>query len=483
VNSKNDRNWQLHCLPTRHQAEPVAQCPAVAHVLALILCIACSRVADAEQPNIVVIFADDLGYGDLGCYGHPSIRTPNLDRMAAEGLRFTDFYSAAEVCTPSRAALLTGRYAIRSGMCETPGARRVLFPNSQGGLPPDEITLAEALKAHSYATAHIGKWHLGIHQGGRPRDQGFDTSFGLPYSNDMDGRPGLPRGSSQSAMPPADGWNVPLIRDGEIVERPADQSTLTRRYTEEAVKFIRAKKDGPFFLYLAHTMPHVPLFASPQFKGKSPRGIYGAVVEEIDWSTGEILRALRSEGLAEKTLVLFTSDNGPWLTQRAQGGSAGLLRDGKGSTWEGGMRVVGIAWMPGRIRPGIVRQPASTLDVFPTALALAGTSPPEGVAIDGRDISPVLFEQKTLPATPFFYYRGDQIYACRLGKWKAHFRTQAGYGQPQPELHDPPLLFNLPRDPSESFNVAAAQPEVIAEIREAVEKHRAAMVPGAPQLK
>jgi arylsulfatase A len=204
----------------------------IASAFAVIFGILAGPSPAAEKPNIVIIFADDLGYGDLGCYGHPSIRTPHLDRMAAEGLRFTDFYSAAEVCTPSRAALLTGRYPIRSGMC---GNRRVLFPNSKGGLPPSEITLAEVLKQNGYATAHIGKWHLGIHEGSRPLDQGFDCSFGLPYSNDMDARKDLPRGSTNSPEPPADGWNVPLIRNGDVMEQPADQTTLTKRYTEEAL--------------------------------------------------------------------------------------------------------------------------------------------------------------------------------------------------------------------------------------------------------
>ncbi len=435
--------------------------------------------AAGRPPNIIILFADDLGYGDLGCYGHPSIRTPHLDRMAAEGLRFTDFYSAAEVCTPSRAALLTGRYPIRSGMC---GNRRVLFPNSKGGLPPSEITLAEVLKQNGYATAHIGKWHLGIHEGSRPLDQGFDCSFGLPYSNDMDARKDLPRGSTNSPEPPADGWNVPLIRNGDVMEQPADQTTLTKRYTEEALKFIRDNKQQPFFLYLAHTMPHVPLFASPDFSGKSPRGIYGDVVEELDWSVGQVLDGLLAEGLAQDTLVIFTSDNGPWLTQGAQGGSAGLLRDGKGSTWEGGMRVPGIAWMPGRIEPGITSQPARTLDIFPTALALAGVTPADSAAIDGRDISPLLFHRKELPARPFFYYRGDQLFACRLADWKVHFRTQPGYGQAKVETHDPPLLFHLARDPSERFNVADKHANVLAEIRAAVEKHQAAVVAGAPQL-
>ncbi len=447
-------------------------------LLASLLCLSWS--AQATPANVIVIFADDLGYGDLGCYGSPVLRTPNLDRMSAEGLRFTDFYSAAEVCTPSRAALLTGRLPIRSGMC---GNRRVLFANSAGGLPAEEITIAEALKRKGYATMHIGKWHLGIHEGSRPLDQGFDHSFGLPYSNDMDGRPDLPKGSSGSPNPPHDGWNVALLRDGQIVEQPADQTTLTKRYTEEAVKFITEKKRGPFFLYMPHTFPHVPMFASPDFKGKSRAGIFGDAVEELDWSVGKVLDTLRKEGIAENTLVFFTSDNGPWLIMGDQGGSAGLLKDGKGSTWEGGMRVPGIAWMPGRIKPGVTTQLASTMDLLPTALALAEASAPKEVTLDGTDLAPLLFESKPMPARPYFYYRGDQLFACRLGDWKAHFQTQTGYGQPKPESHEPPLLFHLGRDPSEKRNVASGHANVLAEIHEAVKKHQERVVPGAPQLK
>jgi arylsulfatase A-like enzyme len=451
--------------------------PHPLHLTLLLLAITSSLFA--AKPNVVIIFADDLGYGDLGCYGSPTIRTPHLDRMAAEGLRFTDFYSASEVCTPSRAALLTGRYPIRSGMC---GNRRVLFPNSEGGLPPAEITIAEALKEQGYATAHIGKWHLGIHQGSRPLDQGFDHSFGLPYSNDMDARAGLPKGATGSPNPPADGWNVALLRDGQVVEQPADQTTLTRRYTEEAVKFIAEKKGGPFLLYFAHTFPHVPLFASPAFKGKSRAGIYGDAVEELDWSVGQVLAALRKEGVAENTLVFFTSDNGPWLIMGNQGGSAGLLKDGKGSTWEGGMRVPGIAWMPGRIKPGVTSAMVDATDLLPTALALAGASRPAGVALDGTDLAPLLFASKPLPERPFFYYRGDQLFACRLGEWKAHFKTQTGYGQPKSEPHAPPLLFHLGFDPSEKRNVAAAHPEILAQIDAAVKAHQSRVVPGVPQL-
>ena len=435
--------------------------------------------APPSKANVIVIFADDLGYGDLGCYGSPTIRTPHLDRMAAEGLRFTDFYSAAEVCTPSRAALLTGRYPIRSGMC---GSRRVLFPNSKGGLPPEEITIAEALRDQGYGTAHIGKWHLGIHEGSRPLEQGFQHSFGLPYSNDMDARLDLPRGATGSPNPPQDGWNVPLIRDGKIIEQPADQTTLTKRYTEEAVKFIREQKDGSFFLYFAHTFPHVPMFASPAFKGKSRAGIYGDAVEELDWSVGQVLGALRTEGIAERTLVVFTSDNGPWLIMGDQGGSAGLLRDGKGSTWEGGMRVPGIAWMPGHIKPGVTSQLAGTIDLLPTALALSGAKVSDKVTLDGVDLASLLFQNTPLAPRPYFYYRGDQLFACRLGEWKAHFKTQTGYGAAKAEEHDPPQLFHLGSDPSEKRNVAAAHVDVIAQIQEAVKLHQSSIVPGKPQL-
>jgi arylsulfatase A-like enzyme len=447
--------------------------------LPFLLALIAATAALGAPANIVIILTDDQGYGDLGCYGSPSIRTPHLDRMASEGVRFTDFYSGAEVCTPSRAALLTGRYPVRSGMA---GKRRVLFPDSKGGLPANERTLAEVLKARGYATAHIGKWHLGIHPGARPQDRGFDLSFGLPYSNDMDPRAGIGPAQRHSPTPPADGWDVPLLRNGEVVERPADQATLTRRYTDEAVRFVTASRDRPFFLYLAHTMPHTPLFASPAFRGRSQRGLYGDTIEELDGSTGEILAALRRAGLAENTFVFFTSDNGPWLIEGLQGGSAGPLREGKGSTWEGGMRVPGLAWMPGRIRPAVSSAPASALDLFPTVLELAGAPVPAGVALDGLDLTAHLTTGAPLPERPLMFYRGTELFACRLGEWKAHYRTQGGFDDPQPRTHTPPLLYRLPHDPGERHDLAAAHPDVLDRLAAAVAAHRATVRPVAAQI-
>ena len=414
----------------------------------------------AEQPNIILIFCDDLGYGDLGVYGHPTIRTPHLDRMAHEGMRLTDFYSAASVCTPSRAALMTGRYPVRSGMCSD--RRRVLFPNSKGGLPSEERTMAETLKAEGYATAAVGKWHLGHLPEYLPTRHGFDHYFGIPYSNDMDLLPDSPRGAAKSLEPQVEWWNVPLMRDEAVVEQPAQQKTLTRRYTREALSFIETERQEPFFLYLAHSMPHVPLFTSKAFEQRSLRGLYGDVIEEIDWSVGQILNALREKGLAENTLVFFTSDNGPWLTQGPAGGSAGLLHEGKGSTWEGGMREPALAWWPGKIPAGKVSSElACTLDLYPTFLALAGGEAKQQAILDGYDMAPILFHRQASRRPHFAFYRGTRLFALRMGAYKAHFMTKSAYGSDPVVEHETPLVFHLQVDPSERFDLAKDRPELV----------------------
>ena len=428
----------------------------------------------AAAPNFVIIFCDDLGYGDLGCYGNPTIRTPRLDQMAAEGMRFTQFYSAAPVCTPSRAALLTGRLPIRSGMASD--ERRVLFPDSSGGLPAEEVTLAEALKAQGYATACVGKWHLGHLPQFLPTRNGFDSYFGIPYSNDM-----LPSAAKPHYQ------KLPLMRDEEVVETEPDQATLTERYTEEALALVdRWTADGakkPFFLYLAHTMPHVPLYASSRFTGISSRGLYGDVVETIDWSTGQILDHLRDAGVAENTLVLFTSDNGPWLIQNQNGGTAGLLFEGKGSTWEGGMREPCLAWWPGHVPANQVSQTlSSTLDLLPTFLSLAAAPMPQGRTLDGYDLAPVLLGQKAAPREVMYYYRDERLFAVRKGPWKAHFKTQPAYNDPVVTSHDPALLYNLDIDPSERFDVAKQHPKIVAELTRLAQEFDARVERGQPQL-
>ena len=449
-------------LPTMRRQGSTDVLWAVA-ILALILLLPIPLQAAERPPNLVVLFADDLGYGDIGCYGHPTIRTPELDRMAAEGMRFTQFYAAASVCTPSRAALLTGRLPIRSGMCAD--KVRVLVPSSSGGLPEREITIAEALRTRGYATTCIGKWHLGHLPRYLPTRHGFDSYLGIPYSNDM--------------------TPTVLIRNEEVIENPADQVTLTPRYTGEAIRFIEQNRDRPFFLYLPYTFPHTPLFASEGFKGRSDRGLYGDVVEEIDWSVGRILTTLRDLGLAERTLVIFTSDNGPWLTQKQDGGSAGLLRDGKRTTFEGGMRVPAIAWWPGKIETGVTSYAlASTMDIFTTGIKLAGAEPPSGRIIDGKNLTPVLFGTGPCERELLFYYRGTRLMAVRKGPWKAHLVTQGGLTRDADPVvvHDPPLLHQLEHDPSEQYDVADDHPEVIADILREVARHRAMLKPAASQL-
>jgi arylsulfatase A len=451
-------------------------------VFLLSLSVFAAGLSRAEtKPNIVIILADDLGYGDLGCYGNPSIRTPNLDRMAAEGLRFTEFYSGACLCTPSRAALLTGRLALRSGMAGS-HERHVIYPENTGGLPQTEISIPRALKTKGYATAAIGKWHLGHHPESVATSHGFDSFYGLPYSNDSDPIDKKLRAKEiDSQTPDWHSFTVPLIRGTNIIERPADQTKLTKNYTEEAIRFIKENKKKPFFLYFAHTFPHVPLFTSPAFKGKSLRGLYGDAVEEVDWSVGEVLKTLKDEKLDKNTLVLFTSDNGPWIVRKLNGGSAGLFRDGKGGTWEGGYRVPAIARWPGKIKPGLTHEMASALDLYKTCLNLAGAEIPKDRPLDGFDMAPILFGNGKSQRDEQFYYFCADVYAVRKGNYKAHFVTHDGYSKLPEEKHEPGLLFDVRNDPSERFNIAADHPEIVADLKKAFEKHRAEVTPGKAQ--
>ena len=446
-----------------------------------------TEVVPTGPPNVIIIFADDLGYGDLGVYGHPTIRTPTLDRMAAEGQKWTNFYAGASVCTPSRAALLTGRLPVRSGM--TSRERRVLFPNSKYGLPPEEVTLATQLKRAGYATACVGKWHLGAKKPYLPTNHGFDSYYGILYSNDMDVHPDSTAGVGYRefwdtpAAKHVASFRVPLLRGTEIIERPADQRTITRRYTDESIRFIQENSDAPFFLYLAHNLPHIPLFASAEFEGRSERGLYGDVVEEIDHGIGRILESLEAESILDNTVVVFTSDNGPWLEFGPDGGSAGLLRGGKGTTYEGGMREPCIVYAPGRIEPAVITGLGTTMDLFTTFSALAGVPAPSDRAIDGVDLSETFFGGNPSPRERVFYYRGDELYAVRTGAYKMHLVTEGDFGREPRRVHDPPLLYNLSVDPSERHDLVESHPEVLARLRAIATSHSAKMVKGKDLLK
>jgi arylsulfatase A len=408
--------------------------------------------AAPKPPNIVFILCDDLGYGDLGSYGS-RIHTPNLDRMAAEGVRFTNFCSADPVCSPSRAALLTGRYPTRVGV------PRVLFPQDQGGLNLDETTMANMLKARQYKTMCIGKWHLGRPEQYLPTHRGFDEYFGIPYSNDMNPRV--------------------LLHNTEILEQTADLNTLTPRYTEQAVKFIEDSKSEPFFLYMPHTYPHIPLGASSRFRGKSEEGLYGDVIQELDWSVGEVLKALKKNGLESNTLVMFSSDNGPWYQ-----GSPGKLRGRKNTTYEGGVREPFIARWPGKIRPGRVSNAlASMLDIFPTVAKLCGGKLPEK-PLDGIDVWPLLTgQQQSIERPPLLYFDNWDLQCARSMNWKLHIArhntaayTPAPPGGRHSYLLPRPELYNLANDPDESYDVAAANPQIVADIMAKI----TAMIPSFP---
>jgi arylsulfatase len=439
----------------------------------------------AETPNVVIILADDLGYNDLGCFGSKTIRTPNLDRMAAEGTRLTDFYVAQAVCSASRAALMTGCYPNRVSM------QGALNHTSREGIPPDEVLLPELLKGRGYATAAFGKWHLGTAEMFHPLKHGFDEFWGIPYSNDNSKyHPSL-----AAEMPP-----LPLYEDERVVGLDPDQSLFTRRITEKSVSFIRRHKDKPFLLYVPHVMPHVPIFASDRFRDRSGKGLYADVVEELDWSVGLILETLKQSGIDERTLVIFFSDNGPFLSYGDHAGSAAPLREGKLTTFEGGVRVPCIARWPGRIPAGrVCGEPLMEIDLLPTLAQLTNADLPER-KLDGRDIAPVLLgaEGAASPHEALVFYAGNDLEAVRAGQWKLHFAHSyisvdgtpgtggkpANFGKIQPKAitqsgiegiasrhgyrvaQTELALFNLRQDPGETTNVAEAHPEVVERLKQ-----------------
>lgn len=409
------------------------------------------------KPNIIIFFTDDQGYADVGSFGAVGFETPHLDKLAKEGMRFTDFYVPATVCTPSRAGLLTGRYPKRANLHEA-----VIFPYSEHGLSPKEYTMAEMLKEVGYSTACIGKWHLGHKPEYMPNNHGFDYFFGVPYSNDMDSYY-YKRNDFQS--PP-----LPVYRNEEIIDEGPDQKYLTKMYTEEAIKFIQKKKDNPFFLYLPHNMPHTPLHVSENFAGKSELGIYGDVIMELDWSAGEIVETLKKEGLYENTIFIFTSDNGPRI------GSAAPLRGKKATTWEGGQRVPAIMVWPGKIPANSANSTMLTsMDLMPTLSKIAGANIPDKIVMDGIDISEVLMNPNSIQLAdrPFFYYaRNGDVEAIRLGKWKLHIGKSIGWNS---ENEFPLSLYNLETDISESDNVADNYPEVIKELHAVILKFDASI--------
>lgn len=444
----------------------------------------CNKKSVESLPNIIIIFADDLGYGDLGSYGATDFSTPHLDQMAAEGMRFTNFYSAQAVCSASRAALLTGCYPNRIGIS---GA---LMPWSTTGLHENELTIAELLKNKGYSTGIVGKWHLGWQEPFLPLQHGFDAYFGLPYSNDMwpvgyDGNPV----TEQSLKPwKANYPKLPLIENNEIVDtihNLDDQAQLTTRYTDYAVDFINQHKNEPFFLYFAHTMPHVPLGVSEKFKGKSTQGMYGDVIMEIDWSVGQIFEALKNIGQENNTLVIFTSDNGPWLNFGNHAGSSGGLREGKGTSWEGGQREPCVMWWPGNIPSGkICNKLSSTIDLLPTIASITEAKLSAN-KIDGVNILPLL--QGVESANPrdhfYFYYQKNSLEGVRKGAWKLvlphNYRSYElvlpendGFAGPYAVGTTDTALFNLVRDPGERYDVKDQYPEIVNELFQLVEDAR-----------
>ena len=422
-----------------------------------------SNETSSAKPNFIVIYCDDMGYGDLACFGNPTIRTPHLDRMAMEGQKWTSFYVSASVSSPSRAGLLTGRLGVRTGMYGN--ARRVLFPGSPKGLPQEELTLPELLREGGYATGMVGKWHIGHHTESMPLANGFDYFYGSPFSNDM----------SKKEQAKVGNVTYPyeyIIYDQEkVVEKEPDQTQLTKRFTEKAVSYIESHKDKPFFLYLAHPMPHWPVYASEAFQGKSARGVYGDCIEEVDWSVGQIMQALKDNGLDKNTLVVFTSDNGPWLPYKQEAGTSGPLRDGKASHCEGGFRVPCIIWGD-MVKQGQVTNMGSTLDLLPTFCEMAEVDLPTDRVYDGESLLKVFKDPSAVARDVFYFYRGSDLYAVRKGAYKLHFMDKPAYGPTPKVVFEEPVLYDLGTDPEERFNVAGKFPEVVDELKAMAKKHQ-----------
>ena len=418
-----------------------------------------------NKVNVVLIFADDQGYGDLGCFGSKKIKTPNIDQMAKEGRKFTNFMVASPVCTPSRAALLTGCYPKRVGLHQ-----HVLFPSSNKGLHPQEYTLADHFKSQGYATACYGKWHLGHHPETLPRQNGFDHYFGIPYSNDMNhpdnkGKPkGGPDGMDILWNDPESTltkWKTPLIENEKIVELPVDQRTITRRCTDKAISFIQKNKGKPFFVYVPHSMPHIPLYVPDEIRDPNPLNAYTCVIEHIDSEVGRIIKTIKDLNLDKNTIVIYTTDNGPWLPFKHHGGSAGPLREGKGTTFEGGQRVPCVMWGPSRIPAGSVcEELMGTIDLLPSLAAITPKSLPAKNKIDGIDASHLILGTGTTPRKEFLHYtsRGE-LEGIRSGDWKLLRKKPRNKKQGETIM-----LFNLSKDVGEENNLASEQPAIVARL-------------------
>ena len=472
---------RLRCTLTRCHADLKLPSITSGVILAAILllprlALQAETAAEAPRPNFVIIFADDQGYGDLGCFGSTKIKTPNIDRLAAEGRKMTNFMVASPVCTPSRAALLTGCYPKRVGMHQ-----HVLFPASKKGLNPNEHTIADHLRSLGYATACFGKWHLGHHPETLPQQNGFDTYLGIPYSNDMNhpDNSGKPRVSSDELWKNPEScltlWKTPLMENEKIIELPVDQRTVTRRYTDKAIDFVTANKDKPFFLYLPHSMPHIPLYVPADVYDSDPQNAYTCVIEHIDDEVGRLMETIRKLNLSDNTYVIYTSDNGPWLQFKNHGGSAGPLRAGKGTTFEGGQRVPCVVWGPGRVPAGTeCDQLLGTIDLLPSIAKITESELPSDRKIDGMDVSGLLHgSTDQSPRNEYLYYTSQgAIEGIRQDNWKLLVKKRRRpRNQPKAKLPPPEvLLFDVTKDVGEQNNLAAAQEAVVQRLRQRMEE-------------